>query len=404
MKTARRKTRPAGVLRAVRKAMRKYAPEIKDLAAAVFRNPELAFEEKEACDLQVRLLKKRGFRVTSPFAGLATAYKAVWGKGRPAFCFMAEYDALPEIGHACGHNLICAAAIGAGCALRDVLERARVRGTVVIMGTPAEEGGGGKVVMIRSGALKGIDAVLEAHPSYRTTPDNGCTAIRRLSVSYAGRSSHAAGSPELGLNALDAVMLLFQGVNAWRQHMAETSRIHGIVTEGGVAPNIVPDRSSALFYLRSLNDGQLAAMVSRFRDIARGAALMTGTRLELETGGRGYKSRIPNAPLNDAYVQAAESAGLAPEIPEKSGRGSSDFGDVSHQVPGAHVYFGIGKRVLACHSTEFRKAAGSAYGLDQMVRAAEAAAAVGHRYFTDPEFRRRVRADFTSETRKRGVK
>jgi metal-dependent amidase/aminoacylase/carboxypeptidase family protein len=143
-------------------------------------------------------------------------------------------------------------------------------------------------------------------------------------------------------------------------------------------------------------------MIRRFRDIARGAALMTGTRLKLEVGGNGYKSRIPNAPLNQAYIESAAAAGLAPEIPEKSGRGSSDFGDVSHEVPGAHVYFGIGRRVLACHSTDFREAAGSAYGRDQMVRAAEAIAAVGYRYFTNRGFRERVRADFARETRKRG--
>jgi amidohydrolase len=402
VKPAQVDKRQARAQGALRKALRRYAGEVRDLALAVFRNPELGFEERQACDLQVRLLRRRGFRVASPFAGLATAYKAVWGKGRPAFCFMGEYDALPKIGHACGHNLICAAAIGAGCALREVLERERVPGTIVVMGTPAEESKGGKVVMIRNGALEGIDAVLEAHPSYRTTPDNGCTAIRRVSVSYAGKSSHAAGSPELGRNALDAVMLLFQGVNAWRQHVVETSRIHGIVTEGGVAPNIVPDRAGAVFFLRSLDDRDLAAMIRRFRDIARGAALMTGTRLKLEVGGNGYKSRIPNAPLNQAYIESAAAAGLAPEIPEKSGRGSSDFGDVSHEVPGAHVYFGIGRRVLACHSTDFREAAGSAYGRDQMVRAAEAIAAVGYRYFTNRGFRERVRADFARETRKRG--
>jgi amidohydrolase len=402
--TVRGDKRGARAQKAIRKAVRRYAREVGELASTIFRNPELGFREKQACALQVELLKRRGFRVSSPFAGLSTAYKAAWGKGKPVFCFMAEYDALPEIGHACGHNLICAAAIGAGCGLRDVLEQKRVPGTVVVMGTPGEESKGGKLVMIKNGALEGVDAVIEAHPSYRTTPDNGCTAIRRVCASYAGRSSHAAGSPELGKNALDAVMLLFQGVNAWRQHTVETSRIHGIVTEGGVAPNIVPDRAAAVFFLRSLDDGELSAMIRRFREIARGAALMTGTRLKLEIGRNGYKARIPNGPLNEAYIGAAASAGLAPEIPEKSGRGSSDFGDVSQEVPGAHVYFGIGRRVLACHSIDFRKAAGSAYGRDQMVRAAEAIAAVGYRYFTERDFRRRVRADFLSETGKRGVK
>ncbi|MCX7591516.1 MAG: M20 family metallopeptidase [Kiritimatiellae bacterium] len=385
---------------AVRCALRKYAKELESLALSVFRNPELGFEEKQACALQVRLLQSCGFHVISPFAGLATAYKAVWGKGRPAFCFLAEYDALPEIGHACGHNLICGAAIGAGCALRDVLAQRHIPGTIVVIGTPAEESRGGKVIMVRRGAFRGIDAVMEAHPSWRTVPDTGSTAIRRVSVSYVGRATHAAASPELGKNALDAVMLLFQGVNAWRQHLLETSRIHGIVTEGGVAPNIVPSRASAVFFLRALDDAELAAMIKRFRDIARGAALMTGTRLKFTVHGDGYMGRIPNAPLNAAYLEAAAAAGLNPQIPDRSGRASSDFGDVSHVVPGVHVYFGIGRNVLPSHSPEFREAAGSAYGRRQMLRAAEALAVVGYRYFTNAEFRKRVRADFRAKTRK----
>jgi amidohydrolase len=378
--------------------MGKYAGDLESLASTIHANPELGFLEKQACGLQVSLLEKWGFRVSSPFAGLSTAYKATWGKGKPVFCFISEYDALPEIGHACGHNLICAAAIGAGCALRDVLKQKNMAGSIIIMGTPAEETKGGKLIMIKNNALKGIDAVMEAHPSYRTTPDSGCTAIQRISVSYAGKSSHSAGSPELGKNALDAVMLLFQGVNAWRQHITETCRVHGIVTEGGVAPNIVPDRGAALFFLRSLDDEELISMTRRFREIARGAALMTGTRLKFTIGKEPYKSRIPNTSLNEAYVEAAGSAGLNPVIPERSGRGSSDFGDVSHQLPGAHVYFGIAKEVVACHSIAFREAAASAYARKQMLRAAEALAAVGYRFFADSHFRKQVKADFKNAT------
>lgn len=378
-----------------------YAAGLGQLAATIFKHPELGFEEHKACALQVDLLKKWGFEVRSPFAGLDTAYLALWGRGRPTFCFMAEYDALPDIGHACGHNLICTAAIGAGSALRDLLEREKLPGRVAIMGTPAEESKGGKLVMIRHGALRGIDAVLEAHPSYRTTPDNGCTAIRRVDVRYAGKAAHAAGSPELGRNALDAVMLLFQGVNAWRQHLVESSRVHGVVSDGGVVPNIIPESAAACFFLRSLDDGDLAEMLVRFRAIARGAALMTGTRLHLRENSTGYKARIPNAPLNEAYVEAAGVAGLKPVIPEKSGRGSSDFGDVSHEVPGAHVYFGIGRQKIASHSVAFREASGSAYGRRQMLAAANALAAVGYRYFTEEDFRRRVAEDFRAATGKR---
>lgn len=378
----------------VRTSIARSAKALRELAGQVHRNPELGFQEKKACAWQLKLLKKWGFKVRLPFAGLQTAYKAVRGKGVPVFCFIAEYDALPEIGHACGHNLICAAAIGAGRALAELLEADGLPGTVVVLGTPAEESKGGKVIMIDNGALEDIDAAIEAHPSTRTTPDTGCTAIRRVAATFAGKAAHAAGSPELGRNALDAVMLLFAGVNAWRQHVIESDRIHGIVSDGGVVPNIVPETASCTFFLRSLDDAQLTRMIRRFRDIAKGAALMTGTKLELDEGSRGYKSRRPNPALNEAFVSAAGEAGLRPVIPERGGRGSSDFGDVSHVVPGVHVYFGISKKVIAAHSNAFREAAGSKYAQEQMLRAAEALAVVGYRFMTDEGFRRRVSAGF----------
>ncbi|MBN1674314.1 MAG: amidohydrolase [Kiritimatiellae bacterium] len=378
----------------IRKGVKRLAGPLEALATQIHDNPELAFNEKKACAWQVALLKKWTFQVEAPFGGLTTAYRARWGSGRPAFCFIAEYDALPQIGHACGHNLICAAAIGAAIALRDVLKQEKIRGTVVILGTPGEESGGGKLIMIKNGALKAIDAAIEAHPSSRTVPYAGHSAIRSVQVDYTGKASHAAGAPEKGLNALDAVMLLFQGVNAWRQHLVETSRIHGIVTDGGVAPNIIPDHASCLFFLRSMEDDDLTRMIGRFRDIAQGAALMTGTQARIRVAKGGYRSGNPNARLNEFFVQAAAATGLRPEIPEKSGRGSSDFGDVSHEVPGAHVYFRITKNSVAGHSVAFARAAGSAYGKRQMLRAAEAIANVGYRFFTDAAFREQVRDAF----------
>ncbi|MHC4914324.1 MAG: M20 family metallopeptidase [Planctomycetota bacterium] len=380
----------------VRASIRRHAKPLKDLARKIHRNPELGFKEEKACAWQVQMLRKFGFEVRSPFAGLDTAYRAARGSGRPAFCFLAEYDALPEIGHACGHNLICAAAIGAGTALAEVLRAEKQSGSVLVMGTPAEESLGGKVIMVKKGAFRNIEAVLEAHPSGRTTPDTGCTAIRRLDVVFEGRAAHAAGAPEQGRNALDAVMLLFAGVNAWRQHMVETNRVHGIVDDGGVVPNVVPARASCVFFLRSLDDHELGQMIGRFRDIARGAALMTDTKVKVNARGTGYKARRPNAVLNEAFVEAATRAGLRPEVPERTGRGSSDFGDVSQVVPGVHVYFDIaGKgKTLPGHSEAFRQAAGTEYAQRQMLRAAEALAMVGWRYMSDAKFRRRVAAGF----------
>ena len=385
----------------IKRSVGKHAEDLGAISKKIHENPELGFEEHQACAWQVQLLRKWGWEVQTPFAGLDTAYRAVRGEGSPVFCFMSEYDALPEIGHACGHNLICASALGAGQALSAALHLKKIPGRVVVMGTPAEESKGGKVFIVRSGGLEGIDAVLMAHPSYRTTPDLGSTAIQRLDVAFTGVSAHAAGAPECGKNALDAVMLLFQGVNAWRQQLPESSRIHGIVVDGGVAPNIIPDLASSTFFLRSPVDEVLAQMVGRFRNIVEGAALMTDTEPEIVTSPVPYKARRPNQSLNDAYLREAERLGLNPVTPDRPSRGSSDFGDVSHVVPGAHVGFGISEVEIAGHSIAFREAAGSAYGHRQMLRAAEALARVGYRYFVDVAYRKSVQDGFRAQTEDR---
>jgi amidohydrolase len=380
--------------RIIRNALRAHESEVDGLALQIHRNPELAYEEHRACAWQVALLRKWGFAVETPFCGLDTAFRATVGRGRPVFCLMSEYDALPELGHGCGHNLIAASALGAGVAVAAVLKEQRLPGTLVVMGTPAEESGGGKLALIRRGGLKGLDAVLMAHPSHQTTPDLGCTAVTHRRVVFTGRSAHAASCPERGRNALDAVLLLFQGVNAWRQHLPESARVHGIVTEGGDAPNIVPERAACDFFLRSPDDSVLAQMTARFTAIARGAALMTGTRVRVSAYGIPHKGRKPNGPLNAEFIRWAAPLGLDPVFPELPTRGSSDFGDVSHARPGAHVYFAISRKEVPGHSRALCQAAGSAFGRRQMLRAAEALAHVGSRFFADAGFRADVQADF----------
>lgn len=378
----------------IQKAIKQAAPALKRLALDIHRHPETGYKEVRAARRQTVLLRQWGFKVTAPFAGLPTAYKAEVGTGRPVFAILAEYDALAQLGHGCGHNLIAAAALGAARGLAAAMRAENLSGTLAVIGTPAEETLGGKVVMARAGAFRGLDAVMMAHPSWRTTPDTGSSAVTRFTVTFHGKAAHAAASPELGRNALDAVTLLFQGVNAWRQHLPETSRVHGIITAGGVAPNIVPDTAACFFYLRSRDDGVLKKMRRFFINIARGAALMTGTRTEIQESDCPYQARKPNRALNDAFMQYAAAAGLNPITPERPGRASSDFGNVSRLAPGAHVYFGIARQTIAGHSTEMRAAAGSAYGLEQMLRAAAAMAATGRRFFADAAFRKEVARDF----------
>lgn len=375
----------------------KYGNELKDLSLKIHKCPELGMEEYNACKWQTGLLRKMGFEVKTPYCGLKTAYIAKSGKGGPVFSFLAEYDALPEMGHACGHNLICSTAIGAGKALAETLKSEKIPGTVTVMGTPAEEGKGGKVQLLSKNGFENIDVVMMAHPLYRTQPWHGFLSVERFNVSFHGKASHAANTPEKGRNALDAVMLFFQGINAWRQHLHENSRVHGIVTAGGAAPNIIPDFTSCSFYIRAGNEKMMREMIKRFKDIAKGAALMTGTTCEVRDGEEGYKGGKINKVLNDEYFRVAEELGMEPVMFEKGGRASSDFGDVSQVIPGTHVYFGIAPNEKPpLHSAKFAEAAKSEYALNSMLKTSKALAQIGYRFFTDPDFRKAIRDDFKS--------
>lgn len=372
------------------------APVLKELALDIHANPELGFEEFKAAEKQVALLKEWGFEVTSPYCGMETSFKAVSGSGGPVFCFMSEYDALPGVGHACGHNLIAITALGAGKAMADTLKEKNIPGTVIVMGTPGEEGKGGKVAIVNQEGLKDIDAAIMAHPGSETRTWKGCFAVERFDVVYTGKAAHAADSPEKGINALDAVMLLFHGINAWREHLPEKTRVHGIVIDGGEAPNIVPERAAASFYLRADKQQQVELMIQRFKRIAEGAALMTDCGCTVESREIGYKSGLPNEALNQAYFETATELGMNPIVPEETSRASTDFGDVSHALPGSHVYFGIleNDEKHALHTTEFAEAANSDFAIEQALRTAQALAEVGLKFFTDPQFRTQVAEDF----------
>ena len=380
----------------IRQMVKRHAPAIKELALKVHANPEPGFEEVKACAWQVEMLRAHGFKVIEGVAGLRTAFRAEIGSGKPVLGICSEYDALPGIGHGCGHNLIAGCSIGTGLVLADLIKSKRLKGTLALLGTPAEEAKGGKVLMLKRGAFKGVDAVIMAHPAGRSTPDSGYTALRSFEVSFRGEAAHAAASPEKGKNSLDAAMLLFHGVNAWREHLPDGVRVHGIVNKGGVLPNIVPDYSLCTFFLRAADERTIDGMERRFRAIVRGAGLMTDTRPTIKQWLLPYKATRPNAPLNESYFQAASAAGLNPQNTLALGRGSTDFGDVSQIMPGVHVSFGIlqeGKGI-AIHSHEFARAAASSFALESMLRMVEVLSMMGIRYMADAAFRKQVHADF----------
>jgi amidohydrolase len=369
--------------------MMKYVEAVGDelcaVALTLHANPELGMCEYDSSKLLAATLDDFGFTVTKPFAGLKTAFKAEFGSGSPCFCFIAEYDALPGLGHACGHNLIAISALAAGKALADAMKSEGIDGSVVVMGTPGEEGEGGKVVMLEAEAFTGIDAAIMAHPLDKTATWGGSLGVIRRIVEFHGVSAHAAAAPEEGRNALDAVNLLFTGIGAWRQHLPEGTRVHGIITDGGIAPNIIPARSEASFYLRAKDDPTLNIMNERFENIAKGAALMTGTTCSLRKGCPDYRSGKPDKELNDAFFKAAEAIGMNPVRGEGVWKASTDFGDVSQVLPGTHVSFNVFENpdsAAALHTIKFAEIAKSDYAISQALKVGAAMAMVGYDFIT----------------------
>lgn len=372
------------------------ADELWRLALDIHSHPEVAFQERLSADALCRTLERHGFRTERPIAGLDTAFRAeVSGRpGGPTVAVLAEYDALPEIGHACGHNLICTGALGAAIGLRRVIDR--VAGRVVVLGTPAEEGGGGKVIMLRAGAFEGIDAAMMFHPAGMTLPVRGSLASNRLRVRFLGKASHAAAAPHEGANALDAMIQLFVGIGLLRQQLREDTRIHGIITNGGSAVNVIPDAAEAVFSVRALDRPYAETALARVLDCARAAGLATGTKMEYEVVP-GYDAIRPSLPLARSFARHLESIGWSIDPPpERPRMGSTDMGNVSAAVPSIHPYVSIGPRELKGHTIEFREAAKSDGGRRGMIAAAKALALTGLDMLTNPSLVEEIQQDFAA--------
>jgi metal-dependent amidase/aminoacylase/carboxypeptidase family protein len=223
-----------------------------------------------------------------------------------------------------------------------------------------------------------------AHPDNKTATWKGCFGVQRYDIDFLGKAAHAADAPEHGINALDAVIMLFNGVNAWREHLPENTRIHGIITDGGEAPNIVPEKASASFYLRAEKQDMISSMAELFENIAKGAALMTGCSLSFQRRFPSYKTGIPDEYLNELFYESAKELGMNPQIPENASRASTDFADVSHELPGIHVYFDITEnKPYALHTKEFLEAAATPYAINQSFRTASALAYTAYRYIIE---------------------
>jgi amidohydrolase len=371
------------------------ADELIGLARRIHATPEIAFQEEKASQWLSETLERHGFKVQRGVADLPTAFRAerAAGRGGPSVAFLAEYDALPEIGHACGHNLICTAALGAGIGLAAVASR--VAGKVFVLGTPAEEGGGGKVLMLQRGAFAGIDAALMFHPADYTLTMRASLASYRLRVKFLGKAAHAAAAPYEGINALDALVQMFVNIGLLRQQLRDDARVHGIITYGGAAPNIIPDRAEAAFSVRAVDSAYAAKVLEKVINCGRAGAAATGATFEHETQ-KGYEAMRPNRPLAGAIQRHLQELGWGVDLPPKRARmGSTDMGDVSQRIPSLHPYLAIGKNISG-HSVEFREAARSDHGFQAMLTAAKVMALTGLDVMTNPEFLEQVRADFSS--------
>lgn len=344
------KTRAAEAVEAAR-------DEILDLSHRIHANPEPAFEEHQASAWVAEVIARHGYAVERPAGSLATAVRGRitggLGSDGPRIGILAEYDALPGLGHGCGHNTMASSGVGAAIALAAV--RDQWAGEVVFLGTPAEERGSGKAIMIADGLFEGLDAALLYHPCDRNHVESAPLASEDVTVTFTGVASHAASDPWKGRNALDAMIALFVSVGLWRQQLPTHCRVHGIIQEGGTAANIIPSRTRAWFMIRSADQPYYEVMKARFRQLCEAAALAADVKVEVEFSG-GAMTMKHNRTLAARWVSNGEAYGIADEGLDPT-NGSTDMANVSWVVPAIHPELAITDEPTPGHTIEFREAA-----------------------------------------------
>jgi amidohydrolase len=381
----------------VRKTLNEIRDEMRSVAHEIHGLAEIGFQEHRSSALLCDMLERHGFSVQRGASGMETAFVADAGSDGPAVAYVCEYDALRGLGHACGHNLIGTGSAGAGIALAAALREARLPGRVRVVGSPAEEGGGGKIPLANDGVFDEFDAALIFHPSDRTMAIMWALACTHWRWAFTGRAAHAAADPDQGLNALDAFVHAYSGVSLWRQQLKDGARVHGFVAEGGTAPNIIPERTSGEFLTRAREHAYLEEMDTRFRAIFEAAASATGCSLEL-VAVNSYKDIKSNPVLAERCELHLGEVGLAPQRSAPWDRvGSTDVGDLSYAAPTLHPEVAIIDEGVSCHTHEFREAADTDRGYDALVRGAEALALTGADVASDAATRNSVRAAFSDE-------
>jgi amidohydrolase len=367
-------------------AVQRHRAEILDLSHAIHADPEPAFKEVHAAARIASLLERHGYAVEAPAGRLRTALRATMIGGRgadgPRVGILAEYDALPGLGHGCGHNTMAASGVGAALALGAVV--AELRGQIVFLGTPAEEAGSGKQVMLDDGLFEGLDAALLFHPGDRDQVACQLLACEDVEVTFSGLQAHAASDPWMGRNALDAMILLFGSIGLWRQQLPPHARVHGIIREGGTAANIIPDRAVGRFMIRSADQPYFVAMRTRFREMVTAAGLATATEPTV-TFGSGSAVMKDNAVLAARFRANLEAVGRVDASPDPARLGSSDMGNVSQTLPTIHPTLAICDAGVPGHSTAFRDAAITPRADETTLLAATLVAQTAYELFTEPD-------------------
>lgn len=389
---------------AVLEAIDRERETILHVADQIHAHPEIAMEERFASDLLASTIERYDFSVERQAGGVETAFKAKLGRGDgPAIAFLAEYDALPGLGHGCGHNLIASSNLAAAIGLSAVIDK--IPGHVMLIGTPAEEAIGGKVLMINGGAFDDVDFSLSSHHAGDETtvatqpPQGSCLAVQEKRFEYRGKTAHAAADPHNGINALNAVIHLFTGLDALRQHVTSDARIHGIITDGGKAPNIVPDFAAANVFFRAATKEYLATLIERGIAIAEGAASMTGATLSVSSGIN-YDDVRPNYTLGRLLQSKLGTVGLEERVGANSRRQSgpgpysTDLGNVSRKMPTSSIQFAISETPIRGHSTEVVEASISELGRENSIKTGKALALAALDLLLDSSLMDAARAEF----------
>lgn len=372
--------------------------ELVKISRQLYDNPELGDEEYESMKLLVDYLRLHDFEVETGIVDRPTAFKAEFTgeKPGPTVAYLAEYDALPGIGHGCGHNLIATMAVGAGIVLRQQVEK--IGGKVIVFGTPAEETSGAKVPMSEQGIFDGVDVAMMVHPADVSSESGASLAMDAIQFSFTGKASHAAASPEEGINALDGVIQLFNGINALREHLPSDIRIHGIISEGGQAANIVPDKAVGQFYVRANERRVLDEVVKKVENIAHGAAAMTGASVDISNYELSYDNMVTNQTLSDTFTKNLKVYSQQPVYAAVKPSGSADMGNVSQVVPSIHPYVGLNEPGLVFHTKAFADKTITKDGEAAIFEGVLALAKTGYDVLTDQELLNAIKAEF--ETKK----